>query len=68
MADKEPTFEDAFKKLEEVVQKLEQGSLTLEQAIAVYEEGMRLVKIFNDRLNSAELKVTHLQSLLAEDS
>ncbi|OGO04877.1 MAG: exodeoxyribonuclease VII small subunit [Chloroflexi bacterium RBG_13_54_9] len=66
MAEKEHTFEEAYRKLEEAVQKLEQGGLTLEQAIAVYEEGMRLVKICNECLNAAELKITQLQSLSEE--
>ena len=66
MAEKELAFEEAYKKLEEAVQNLEQGGLTLEQAIAVFEEGMRLVKICNDRLNAAELKITQLQSLSEE--
>ncbi len=66
MAKKELAFEEAYKKLEEAVQMLEQGGLTLEQAIAVYEEGMRLVKICNECLNAAELKITQLQSLWAE--
>jgi len=63
MAEKELTFEEAFKKLEEAVQKLEQGGLTLEQAIAIYEEGIRLARICNERLDAAELKITQLQSL-----
>ena len=67
MAKRELSFEEAFKKLEEAIQKLEQGGLTLEQAIAVFEEGMRLAKICNDRLDTAELKVTQLQSPSTED-
>ncbi|MGB9880465.1 MAG: exodeoxyribonuclease VII small subunit, partial [Anaerolineae bacterium] len=39
------TFEQAFQQLEEVVGQLEKGELTLEQSLALFEKGMRLVKL-----------------------
>ncbi len=55
-------FEQAFKRLEETVQALERGGLTLAQATSLYEEGMRLAKLCNRKLDTAELKVTELQT------
>ena len=68
ITEKELSFEEAFNKLEETVQTLEQGGLPLEKAIALFEKGMRLAKICNDRLDAAELKITQLQSILAEET
>ncbi len=63
---KEPPFEEAFHKLEETVQALESGNLTLAQATALYEEGMRLAKVCTQRLDAAELKISELQSAFAK--
>lgn len=67
MTEEELSFEEAFNKLEETVQKLEQGGLPLEKAIALFEEGMRLAKICNDRLDAAQLRISQLQSILAKE-
>lgn len=67
MADTELSFEEAFNRLEEVLQALESGGHTLEQSMALYEEGMRLAKQCNQRLDSAELKIVQLASLLQEE-
>jgi exodeoxyribonuclease VII small subunit len=54
------SFEQAFSALEEIVSKLECGGLTLEQAVALYEEGMRLAGLCGQRLDGAELRVSSL--------
>jgi exodeoxyribonuclease VII small subunit len=54
------TFEEAFGELETTVQRLEAGDLTLEEAIALYERGMRLAQRCNDALDAAELQVQEL--------
>lgn len=54
-------FEQAFQKLEETVQALENGGITLDQAVSLYEEGMRLAQLCSGRLDGAELKITELQ-------
>ncbi len=63
---KEPPFEEAFHKLEETVQALETGNLTLAQATSLYEEGMRLAKVCTQRLDAAKLKISELQSAFAK--
>ena len=59
------TFEDAFRRLDEVAGSLEQGSLTLSEATARYEEGMVLVRRCNQLLDEAELKITNLKDAFA---
>lgn len=56
------TFEEAYRKLEETVRKLEGGGLSLEESIALYEEGMRLVRYCEELLEKAELKVRQIQT------
>jgi len=53
----EKKFETAMARLEEIVQKLEQGDLPLEQSLKLFEEGIRLSRICNARLEEAERKV-----------
>jgi exodeoxyribonuclease VII small subunit len=55
-------FEDAFAELENIVQRLEEGDLTLEDAMALFERGMALTSHCNSRLDSAELRVQQLVS------
>jgi exodeoxyribonuclease VII small subunit len=54
------SFEQAFTTLEDTVGKLESGGLTLEQAVALYEEGMRLAHLCGRQLDAAELRVSRL--------
>ena len=54
-------FEDALKKLEGVVEAMESGDLPLETLLARYEEGARLVKICQEKLAEAELKIQQLE-------
>lgn len=58
-------FESLYKQLEETVAKLEEGGLTLEQSLALYEEGMKLASRCQELLQRAELKVTKLQEEFA---
>ena len=65
---KEPvreTFEQIYARLEETVAKLEVGGLPLEQAIALYEEGMTLARRCQEQLDEAELKITKLKESFA---
>ena len=50
-------FEKALARLEEIVQKLEKGDLPLEQSLKLFEEGIRLSRICNTRLEEVERKV-----------
>ena len=61
--DERLSFEEALKRLEKITQTMEGGGLSLEEAIGLFEEGMRLAKICNEQLNAAELKISQLQTL-----
>lgn len=50
-------FEGAMDRLEEIVEQMESGKMMLEELIGRYEEGMKLVKICQERLASAEQRV-----------
>ena len=56
------TFESAMKRLEEIVNCLESGKATLDESLQLYEEGIHLVSICNNRLDEAEqkIKMVHL--------
>ena len=56
-----PPFEEALKKLEGVVEAMETDDLPLETLLAKYEEGTRLVKICQEKLAEAELKIQQLE-------
>ncbi len=58
-------FEKLYAQLEETVGKLEAGGLPLEQAIALYEEGMTLARQCQDRLDASEQKITKLKESFA---
>ena len=53
-------FEDALARLEVVVARLEGGDLPLEEALSLFEEGVRLTRLCSARLNEAERKVSLL--------
>lgn len=62
------TFEEAFARLGETTKALESGGLTLEAATDLYQEGMRLVRVCNHLLSSAELRITRLKDSYSDDS
>ena len=58
---KNPPFEEALKNLEAVVEAMEADDLPLETLLAKYEEGAKLVKICQEKLAEAELKIQQLE-------
>lgn len=61
----EMKFEDGLKKLEKIVEDLEDGNLTLDDSLEKYEEGIRLSKMCAKKLEAAKKKVEIL--LKSED-
>lgn len=57
-------FEEAMKKLENIVTELENGNLNLDESVQKFEEGMKIAKQCNNILEDAEKKIT---ILLEED-
>jgi exodeoxyribonuclease VII small subunit len=54
------SFEEAMNKLEQIVDKLEEGDVPLEAAIAFYKEGMELSKLCHDKLKNVEEQLTQI--------
>ena len=52
-----PNFEDALDRLEQIVSRLEGGDMPLEEALEVFEEGVRLSRFCHDKLQHAERRV-----------
>jgi exodeoxyribonuclease VII small subunit len=50
-------FEDALNKLEKIVSKLEDGEIPLEESLKLFEEGIRLSRLCNQKLEEAEKRV-----------
>ncbi len=51
------TFEQALRELQSIVDKLETGEVTLEEAIEMYERGVKLSKYCIQKLTQAELRI-----------
>ncbi len=60
-AGEKQSFEEALKRLEEIVEKLEGGNSSLEESIKLYEEGMLLGKLCTTQLTEAKLKLKKIQ-------
>jgi len=54
-------FEEALQKLESIVEAMESGDLPLEALLQKYDEGSRMVKICQTKLEEAELKIQKLE-------
>ncbi len=55
---KEPiSFEEAVTRLEQIVRAMEEGKLSLDDSLAMFEEGVSLVRFCNGRLDTAEQRV-----------
>jgi exodeoxyribonuclease VII small subunit len=55
--DAQPDFEAAMRELEELVERLEQGDLSLEESLAAFERGVTLTRTCQSALKEAEQKV-----------
>ncbi len=55
------TFEKAYKKLEEIVTRMEKESLDLESALKAFEEGKKTAEQCRKMLDEAELKLKNLR-------
>jgi exodeoxyribonuclease VII small subunit len=64
--DRQPTFEQSLAQVESIVGAIEEGKIGLQEAIAQYEQGMKLIRRCREMLADAEAKVQQLQ--LTEDN
>lgn len=69
MSEKErPSFEEALKRLEEIVKELEDESISLEKSIELYEEGIELSKLCTQTLEEAELRIQKVAEQHADEN
>lgn len=60
MADEEPTFERSLTRLEEIVEQLERGDLSLDESLSLFQEGIALSRLCTRKLDAAEKQVQQL--------
>ncbi|MEZ4691904.1 MAG: exodeoxyribonuclease VII small subunit [Ignavibacteria bacterium] len=62
--DENVSFEKSFKRLEEILSKLENDTddFSIEEMIKNYQEGLKLLKICRSKLNEAELKIEKIST------
>ena len=61
MQKKDINFEKAIERLEKITQELSREGITLEESFALYEEGVTLARICNQKLDDTERKIKILQ-------
>lgn len=67
MAEKERlSFEEALKKLESIVEQLEDEEITLEDSVKLYEEGVKMSKFCTEILEQAELRIEQVNEANTE--
>ena len=54
------TYEEALQRLEEIVQKLENNEIPLEESIALFQEGITLSQYCDDKLKNIQAKVAQI--------
>ncbi|KXU37659.1 hypothetical protein AXK12_01625 [Cephaloticoccus capnophilus] len=64
----DPSFETALQNLEQVIAVMEGGKVPLGELVAQFEEGSRLLKLCQNRLKDAELKVEQLRQASEAES
>jgi exodeoxyribonuclease VII small subunit len=64
----EPTIEAALARLEAIADKLEDPELDLDEAVRLYEEGLRLYERCAKKLDAAELRITQLAEALQKQA
>ena len=62
MSKESKTFEQSLKELEEITAKLESQDVSLDDAISLFEKGMKLSKECADKLERAKQKIEHINS------
>jgi len=61
--ERDPSFEDSVRRLAQIVERLESGDLPLEDSLALFEEGVRLARTSQAKLDAAERRVEQLLTI-----
>lgn len=65
---KEMSYEDAMKRIDEIVLSLEKGDAPLDQALELFEEGTKLTNLCYQKLENAKQKITELKAVDEDES
>ena len=60
MAKKNESFEASIERLEEIINQLENGNQVLDESLALFEEGVNLIKTCNQKLENVEKSINIL--------
>ena len=63
----EKSFEELFKRLEEIVQEMESKELDLEKSLTLFEEGVKLSENLRGQLSKADQKISELMEKLEKN-
>lgn len=63
----EKSFEDAFSRLEKILERLESDEVSLDETLKLYEEGLTLTRLCYDKLAHAELRIKEISKTLKGD-
>ena len=63
----QPSFEDAQRELESIVERLEHGKAPLDEALALWERGEQLYKLCREQLDSAQGRIEELAKRVEEN-
>lgn len=66
MPKNEISFEKAIERLEQIVESLESGACPLDESLKIFEEGVKLVKFCNNKLESVEASIKKLANIDGE--
>jgi exodeoxyribonuclease VII small subunit len=62
----QPTFEEAQRELEQIVERLEHGRAPLDEALALWERGEQLYRLCRERLDTAQGRIEELAKRVEE--
>lgn len=54
---KEPSLEETFQEIEAIIEKMQNREVTLEDSFALYEQGIRKLKLCNEKIDNVEKKM-----------
>ena len=70
--EKELSFEKALSNLEQIIREMESGEAPLESLVTHYQEGVKMLKLCRERIDSAEMKIKEVNesdgALIEKDS
>ena len=70
--EKELSFEQALSNLEQIISEMESGEAPLESLVTHYQEGVKMLKLCRERIDSAEMKIKEVNesdgALIEKDS